>query len=550
MPYARSELRWNGWGLRSKGFDLGGNDEAVWRFVRDAVGLDSLPETPAKALEEITLPACRLDDAVQASLAELVGGDHVHADDYERAFHALGRSYPDLIRLRRGDVAMAPDAVVYPGSTEEVLAVLRTCAEAGVAVVPFGGGSSVVGGVEGDPGEHRAVVTLDTTRMRRMVALDPVSHTATFEAGVYGPDLEEQLGKRGFLLGHFPQSFEFSTLGGWIAARGAGQQSNRYGAANKWLVSAKVATPSGEWRTLPFPQSAAGPDLNEVIAGSEGTLGVICEATVKLHEQPEARDYRAYLFKSFEAGASAIRRIVQAEVPVAMMRLSDAEETYFFGTFKSLIHPPSAVTSAAEKVLDVAGFGDGRCVLMIGLEGEETMVRHAQRQTLALAVRAGGLPVGKGPGKAWFEQRFAMPYLRDPMLDRGLAVDTLETSTWWSNVPTLHREVRGAIREALGRKCAVLAHISHSYADGASLYFTFVFARDLEDELGQWTKVKRAASEAIAANGGTISHHHGVGRDHAEWFGPEKGELGVGLLDAAKAKLDPRGIMNPGKLLP
>jgi alkyldihydroxyacetonephosphate synthase len=439
---------------------------------------------------------------------------------------------------------------VYPESHEETLAVLTACAKYKTAVVPFGGGSSVVGGVEGLAGpKHKAVVTVDTTRMAQLLEIDEVSHTARFQCGIWGPDLEDRLQSEGWTLGHYPQSFEFSTLGGWIAARGAGQQSNRYGAANKWLVAARLATPTGEWRTLPFPQSAAGPDMNELIAGSEGVLGVITEATVKIHRLPETRDYRAYLFKSFEAGAAVVREIVQAGVGVAMMRLSDAEETHFFGTFKNLIKPPSRVEKNAEKVLDKAGYGAGRCVLMIGLEGAKSDVRHALARTLWIATRGGGLPVGQGPGHAWYEQRFAMPYLRDPMLDRGIGIDTLETSTEWGNLPRLYDGVRAAIRAELGPNSGVLTHISHSYADGASLYFTYIFARDLDDELAQWVRVKRAASEAISRLGGTISHHHGVGKDHAEWFATEKGALAVDLLSDAKKTVDPTGILNPRKML-
>jgi len=551
MPYSREELRWNGWGLRARTFDLHGQDTAVWDFVRETVGLAELPDTPPRALAQITLPTSELPKGLTDTLREALEDGRVKTGDYERAFHAMGRSYPDLIRLRNGELGESvPDAVVYPKDEAEVQAVLEACAEAGAAVVPFGGGSSVVGGVEAKHGEGQSgVVTLDTTLMSGLLDLDPISHTATFQAGIYGPDLEAELQRRGFTLGHFPQSFEFSTLGGWIAARGAGQQSNRYGCADEWLVGARVITPAGEWRTLPFPHSAAGPDLNELIAGSEGTLGVITEATVRIHEIADKRDVRAYLFKDFESGTAAIRRIVQAEIPVAMMRLSDPDESKFFGTFKGLLHPAGTVEAAAEKALNVAGFGEGRCVLMIGLEGDAPAVRQSIARTMANVIREGGLPVGTGPGKAWYDQRFAMPYLRDPMLDRGVGIDTLETSTKWSNVPALYGAVRGAIRDALGPDAAVLTHVSHSYSDGCSLYFTFFFARDLDDELGQWATVKRAASDAIANHGGTISHHHGVGTDHAEWFGPEKGALAVDMLSAAKDKLDPKRILNPGKLL-
>lgn len=549
MAYARDELRWNGWGLRRETFDLRGNDAAVWEFIRKTVGLSELRDTPAKPLSECDLPASRLSDDLRRTLGEATDPLRVHTSEEERAAHALGRSYPDLLRLRSGDLESAPDAVVYPETHDETLAVLRACADARCACVPFGGGSSVVGGVEGKRGEdHQSVVTIDTTRMAQLLNLDPVSQTATFQTGIWGPDLEDALQRRGFTLGHYPQSFEFSTLGGWIAARGAGQQSNRYGAADEWLVAARLATPAGEWRTLPFPHSAAGPDLNQLVCGSEGVLGVITEATVAVHPLPETKDYRAFLFRSFEAGALTIRKLVQAGVPLAMTRLSDPDETFFFGSFKHFIEPPSAVESTAERVLSRAGYGDGRCVLMVGLEGDEREVRSARRTVLRTAVSHGGLPVGPGPGKSWYRQRFAMPYLRDPMLDRGVAVDTLETSTEWSNIGRLYQGVRHAIRDELGPNAAILTHISHSYPDGASLYFTFFFARDEGDPMQQWIEVKRAASDAIAEHGGTISHHHGVGQDHAEWFQPEKGELAVDMLKAAKSRLDPAGILNPGKL--
>ncbi|MBX3246047.1 MAG: FAD-binding oxidoreductase [Myxococcales bacterium] len=549
MSYTRDELRWNGWGLARQSFDLGGNDEKVWDFLRESVGLPLLPETPARPLEACELPDVRLDAATLASLRDLC---HASTEPLQRAAHALGRSYPDLLRLRYGDLSSAPDVVAFPASHEECVALVQYCDSASLAVVPFGGGSSVVGGVEGRGGPgHRGVVTLDTTRMSRMLELDEVSHTATFEAGVWGPDLEQALEARGYTLGHYPQSFEFSTLGGWIAARGAGQQSNRYGAANKWLVAARLATPAGTWETRPFPQSAAGPNLNEVVVGSEGTLGVITEATVKICALPEARDYRAYLFKSFEAGAAAIRRIVQAEIPVAMLRLSDGDESYFFGALQGLRKPHGKGTEVAEKGLAALGYGPGRCVLMVGLEGDKAHVRGALAETLLACTREGGLPVGTSPGRAWLANRFAMPYLRDPMMDRGIGVDTLETSTTWANLPRLYEAVRHAISSKLVRG-AVLTHISHSYKDGASLYFTFFFPRaegGLDAELAQWRGLKTAASDAIADHGGTISHHHGVGQDHAPWLGREKGELALGMLAAAKKTLDPQGVLNPGKLL-
>ncbi|AKF10676.1 FAD-binding oxidoreductase [Sandaracinus amylolyticus] len=556
MRYARERLRWNGWGSREVTFETKGRDREVWDFVRQAVGADALPSTPPTPLDQIDLPAIRLSPAIVEGLGGVLSPDRVRTDAYERAFHALGRSYHDLLRLRRGDLRHAPDAVVYPESAAEVLMLLSFCEKHDVAVVPFGGGSSVVGGVEARGADGQAgVVTLDTTRMDQVLEVDPVSHTATAQSGIYGPVLEEELAARGFTVGHFPQSFEYSTLGGWIAARGAGQLSNRYGTADKLLVAAKVATPRGEWRTLAFPASAAGPNLNHLVAGSEGTLGVITEATVKIHPVAESRRIAAFVFRDFETGAAAVRALVQGEVGAAMIRLSDADETRFFGEFRNVIEPHGGASKIAEKALSYAGFAD-KCVMMVAFEGGQRQVREGFRRAFGIATRAGGLFVGESPGKAWWKRRFEMPYLRDPMMDHGVGVDTLETSTEWANVPRLYRAVREALAGAMksvGSGGVVMTHVSHSYLDGASLYFTFVFARDvsrgLESELAQWKTIKEAASRAISEHGGTISHHHGVGIDHAHWLPAEKGTLGIDVLSAAKAKLDPKGVMNPGKLV-
>lgn len=551
MGYRRDELRFNGWGLRRKTFDLRGRDDDVWAFVKGALGMSELPSTPPVALDGLELPAVRLNDAVLARLRAIVSEERVAVGHFERAFHAVGKSYYDVLRIRAGDLPGVPDAVVYPESHAEVLQLLAYCSDQRVAVVPFGGGSSVVGGVEANRGAEQAgVVTLDTTRMDRCLDIDETSHTATFQTGIYGPALEEKLGARGYTLGHFPQSFEFSTLGGWIAARGVGQQSNRYGAAAKLMVAAKVATPTGEWITLPFPQSAAGPDLNHLIAGSEGALGVITEVTVKIRPIAETRDFISFLFRSWESGARAVRHMTQAELQLATLRLSDVAETHFYAGFQHVLKP-SKVQDFALEALKVGGFGEP-CVLMVGFEGRAATVRAAWRQAFATATRNGGLYVGRGPGNSWYQKRFEMPYLRSELMDRGVGIDTLETSTTWSNVDRLYGSVTRAIRNALqegGHSGIVLAHMSHTYISGTSLYFTFLFPRDLDDEVGQWKKIKEAASRAIIENGGTISHHHGVGIDHARWLPHEKGELGIGVLEAAKAHVDPEGIMNPGKLL-
>ena len=549
MRTSREFLRWNGWGRVDVQFNTHGEEDAVWRFVAEALGTTSLPRTPAKTLEETSLPASRASESFLSSLREATDPARVHTSTYERAFHAYGRSYFDLLRLRSGVLESAPDVVVYPTSKEEVLALLQ-CAELHrFAVIPFGGGSSVVGGVEALRGDKEGVLTLDTTLLTRVLHVDGVSRTAKIEAGIYGPELEAQMAARGFILGHQPQSFEYSTLGGWVAARGSGQLSNRYGSADKLVVGSTLVTPRGILETGGFPASAAGPNLNQLVAGAEGTLGVITDVTMRLHAAPAARSIFAFLFKRFDEGAAAIRTAVQEEVGAAMMRLSDIDETHFFGSFRGVLEP-SRVHTLTEGALGLAGYED-KCVLMVCIEGDADEVKAKQSKMRRVAKAHGGFYVGQSPGKSWWKRRFEMPFLRDPMLDRGVGIDTLETSTEWSNLPRLYDAVRAAIRsyfEQEGRKVIVMTHISHSYLDGASLYFTFLFLRDDTRAIAQWKGAKHAASRALVENGGTISHHHGVGLDHAPYMAEEKGILGIALLKGMRSTLDPAGVMNPTKL--
>jgi alkyldihydroxyacetonephosphate synthase len=511
--------------------------------MAQTMGLDTLPDTPAVPLEAIALPESRLSsDTLQAVIA-LTAVDRVHTSAHERAFHARGKSYADLIQARAGALDPAPDAVVYPASADEVLALVQLAAREDIALVPFGGGSSVVGGVTPLRAEHRAVITLDLTLLDQLLEIDETARVARIQAGMYGPALEAALQARGYTLGHYPQSFQFSTLGGWIAARGAGQQSNKYGKAERWLVSARLATANGFWDTEGFPASAAGPQLTALVAGSEGALGVITEATVRIQPVPEVRDYRGYMFQTFAQGVAAARALVQTGVPTAMIRLSDEDETYFFN---GLQHPEEAASITMRF-----------CIMLVGIEGSAGHVEAVRAQSRALMEAHGGMHFGEDIGARWYENRFGMPYLRDPMLDRGLAVDTLETATRWSNVETLHTAVVEALNTAIathpaapGLRGTAFCHVSHTYPDGASLYFTFAFARCLTDPLAQWKAIKAAASEAILANGGTISHHHGVGTDHLPWMAREKGPVTSGLLQAIKREIDPQGIFNPGKLIP
>lgn len=543
MSIDREKLRWNGWGWVDAPDVLGDKAAGVWKWMGEVLNLGPLPSTPAKALSEIRLPGPRLPGSAMDKLGRLLAPGRVKTDDFERAFHARGKSYHDLLHLRAGRVDTAPDLVAYPISTEETVALVQYAVEANIAVIPYGGGSSVVGGVTAVAAEGQAgAITLDMTLMDQVLAIDEEALIARAQAGVYGPQLEDALQARGYTLGHYPQSFEFSTLGGWIAPRSAGHQSNKYGKAEDWLVAATLATPEGVWTTEGFPASAAGPQMRDIVAGSEGVLGVITEAEFKIQRAPEILDYRAYVFPEFEAAVAAFRDLMQQDVPTAMIRLSDKPETFFL----------NAVDTG-----DAQGTGPAQfCLMLVGLEGDRATVDYGLERSRAIIKGHGGIHMGEGPGQSWYKGQFETPYLRDPMMDRGLGVDTLETATRWSSVLPLHGAVTKAIAGALEANAPagahggiVMAHLSHAYRDGASLYFIIAFPRDLEREVDQWWAVKRAASDAIVAHGGTISHHHGVGEDHLEWVGKEKGATTLEALRALKVRLDPAGVLNPGKLL-
>jgi len=555
MPIDRKDTRWNGWGWTKAHNPVEGR-EAAWAWIANALGTTELPSTPAVKLEDLQLRPSRLGTSAREALVAGIGGDNVRESVFERASHARGKSYHDLLHLRAGKLDDAPDAVVYPSSAEETVRILQWAEQFKVAVIPFAGGSSVVGGVTGSAGNFSASIALDLTEMNKLLSVDEVSMTATAEAGIYGVDLEAALSAQGFKLGHHPQSFEFSTLGGWIAARGAGQQSNGYGRAEKWFAGGEVATSKGVWRLPALPASAAGPDLRALIAGSEGAFGIITQATFRIHHLPKAQDYSAFLFPDFASGARAIRQVAQAEIPIASMRLSDADETYFFQAFGKVGQEPTLKDKLQARFLSAMGLGEKPCALIMGLEGSDAKVAFARKAARAIIRANRGVSVGRGPAQRWYQGRFHGPYLRDPLMDRGVGIDTLETATNWSNVERLRDEVRMAIDKAIRASAptkdthgVVMAHISHSYPDGASLYFTFLFPRDVKNDIAQWRAIKSAASDAIVRAGGTISHHHGVGEDHTAWLESEKGAMGMGVLRAVKRELDPAGVLNPGKMV-
>ncbi len=539
-------MRWWGWGEDGHDGPLSPGAQAL---LAEQIGPLPAGHRDPVALEDVRLPEPALPAAARELLVAAVGAEHVRDDRLARVTHAAGRGYHDLVRLRAGDAGGAPDAVVYPADAAEVAAVLRACAEAQVAVVPFGGGTSVVGGVEPLRGRFAAVVALDLARLDRLLAVDPVSLTATVQPGMTGPALEEALAEHELTLGHFPQSFEFSTVGGWVATRSSGQASTGYGRIDALVLALRVATPSGEIATRAAPASAAGPSLRELLVGSEGALGVIVEATLRVRARPSVRRYEGFSLPRFAAGTDAFRALVQAGAAPDVMRLSDERETQ---VSLAMSGGDGLTTRALKGYLRARGHGDG-CLAIVGWAGTSEAELRRRRAAGAQLLRAhGAVVLGTQVGHAWEHGRFNAPYLRDELLAHGVMLETLETATTWDRLLALHDAVASAIDAALrarGTPPVVMAHVSHVYRAGASLYFTFVARQQAGEELEQWHAAKAAASDAILAAGGTITHHHAVGRDHAPWLPGEVGELGIELLRAAKATLDPAGIMNPGKLV-
>jgi len=536
----RRDSKWWGWGDPSNLPELDGEALAT---LRERVG-ELSPSPRAAELDGFELPPA---EQLPRALVEAVGEENVFTGLEDRVRHATGCGYADLARLRGGRLDAAPDAVLLPPDADAVKRVVDLCATESVAVVPFGGGTSVVGGVEPLRGTHSRVISLDLARLRG-VEVDSRSLTARLGAGLRGPEAEAELAAHGLVLGHYPQSFEYATVGGFAATRSAGQASSGYGRFDALVSSVRLIAPAGDLRTLETPHTAAGPALRELVVGSEGVFGVIPDVTVRVRPAPRVRRYEAWMVESFEAGAEIVRALAQGPGLPDVIRVSDEEET--------------EVSLALSGPRGLAGtlFGGylglrrrrGGCLVVVGLEGDEESVARRRALSVRELRRGGGAYLGQSAGRSWEHGRFQGPYLRDTLMGMGAMVETLETSHTWSRLSELHEAVGAAIRgslEAQGTPGLVFCHLSHAYADGASLYFTFISRARRGEEIAQWQEVKRAACEAIVTHGGTITHHHAVGRDHAPYMEAEVGGLGLELLRAAKERLDPATIMNPGKLL-
>jgi alkyldihydroxyacetonephosphate synthase len=521
-----TEMATAGWGDPARRTGLPAH-AAAW--LRREIG----PTTPSRPAE-ITLEAGRLTSADKDALVAVVGPDNVRTDDAARVARAAGRSYLDLLALRSGRVD-APDATVVPASAEQVRDVLAVCSERGIAVVPFGGGTSVVGGVAPLRGAFPTVVSLDLQRLDRLLSVDEEALTATFEPGLRGPAAEALLNARGLTLGHFPQSYEYASLGGYAATRSSGQASTGYGRFDELVVAMVVQTPAGELRLGRGAASAAGPDVRGLLLGSEGAFGIITELTLRVRRLADAPHYEAFFFRSWQSGMAALRDLEQQRLAPDVARLSDDDETRV-----------QLALSGASRVQRL--FLRGRRATCLAILGWDDADGSRRKRATAVVRRHGGFSVGKSAAEKWKHGRYDGPYLRDDLLDAGVLVETLETSARWSSLSATHSAVRAALQAALPG-AIVMCHVSHLYPHGASLYFTVIGRQDV-DPVAQWQRAKQAAGDAIVASGATITHHHAVGTDHRRWMTEEIGPLGVDVLRAVKAVLDPAGILNPGKLIP
>jgi alkyldihydroxyacetonephosphate synthase len=526
-------MKWDAWGDPEQAKPLSGE---IRNLLTQALGVGDVP-LPELDPEQVKLRPSALSPADRDALADIVGAKNCGVDDGARLLRAGGKSTLDLLRRRDPGVQDAPDAVLLPGDEDEVAEILRLCGQRSIAVIPFGGGTSVVGGLDPLRGQFKAVISLDMRRLNELHHLDEVSGEAELGAGVTGPDAERLLGERGFSLGHFPQSFQFATIGGFAATRSSGQDSAGYGRFNDMVRGLRAITPAGVLDLGRAPESAAGPDLRQLLIGSEGVFGVITRVRVKVHPAPAATRYEAWSFPDFATGADGLRAVAQTGTGPTVLRLSDEAET--------------GVNLATTENIGENSITGG-CLAITVFEGSEEHVESRHAETRALLKAKGGTSLGEAPARAWEHGRFNAPYLRDSLLSAGALCETLETATNWSNIPAVKSAVTEALTTALaetGTPALVLCHISHVYPTGASLYFTVV-AGQRGNPIEQWRNAKTAASDAMVRTGATITHHHAVGADHRPWMRDEVGDVGVKVLQAVKATLDPAGILNPGKLIP
>ena len=525
-------MAYNKWGTEDEAKEI---SPSIQKMLGKVLGV-TRPQTAT----EPALVASRATAEDVQFFSRIVGEDFVSTDDTHRRPRARGKSYLDLLEWREGKEVSAPDVAVSPASEEEILEILEYCSEQQIAVVPFGGGTSVVGGVSPLKAEnHRAVVSVDLSRFTDVEDVDTTSGLATLGAGLLGPHAEMKLAEYGMQLGHFPQSFPYASIGGFAATRSSGQNSAGYGRFDDMVREMTVVTPKGIIRPgKASPATAAGPSLKQLFMGSEGLFGIITRVRVHIHPIPEVKRYEAFSFPSFNDGVNALRAVEQSGAGPAVLRLSDEIE--------SSVNLTSTDKIGENDKEEVKG-----CLAITMFEGTEEHAQRTHEETRNVLLAHGGTSVGEEPARQWEKGRFGAPVLRDSLMDAGALCETLETATDWANVPRLKRAVGKALASVLTEESTalIMCHVSHVYATGCSLYFTIVAGASdsVEETARKWKAAKSAATEAMTLNGGTVTHHHAVGTDHLPWMNEEIGELGINILQAVKNELDPAGILNPGK---
>jgi alkyldihydroxyacetonephosphate synthase len=549
-------MKWWGWG--DDGISFRQDDKPEFAaFVKSAIDIDVTKAAAAVTdLNSLPIPSSTSSPQLRASLESIVGAANLKDDALERVVHAYGKGLRDLVRIRRGDLGRVPDLVVYPASEIDVAAIVRIALSANAVVIPFGGGTNISGCLEAPRAEKRCVISVDMARMSSVLDIDEVSRLARVQAGALGPEIERHLNARGWTLGHFPDSFNHSTLGGWIATRSSGMQSDKYGDIADLTRAVRVVTPAGLLVTRAVPSASTGPSVREMILGSEGRLGIITEATVHVHRIPQKRQIYGYLFPDWKRGLQAMTAIAASDASPSVTRVCDAYETRFYFATRKHERPAARVKSALSKIylqhykrFDLQQV----CLSFVGYEGSEEHVRIQKSLVDAIVARHGGMCAGTGPGELYDRKKFDTPYLRDFLLDRGALADVSETSAPWSQLEPLYNGVMSRARQAfdaIGVRGYIMCHLAHSYHSGACLYFTFAFrpsddARSLE----QHDVIKRAIQQGFVDLGGTLSHHHAVGVEQAAWLSEDISPVGVNIVRSLLDGVDPGHNFNPGKIV-
>lgn len=548
------QQKWWGWG--EEGLAYRYEDKPKFPgFVQKMVGVDiTRPVKLIPPFSSLDVPASELSDELRAKFVDAIGEKYVQTDDETRVVHAYGKGVRDLIRIRKGDLGRVPDVVLYPGTQEEVEAIVDASVEADAVLIPFGGGSNIVAALEAEPGETRQVISVNLGRMSKVLEIDETSGLAHIQAGVFGPDMEDQLQARGWTMGHHPDSFVWSTLGGWIATRSSGMQSDKYGDIADIVRGLTMVMPGQVLQLRPLPSSSSGPSVREMVLGSEGRLGVITSAWVNVHRIPEVRELQAYFFPTYEDGLKACEQIISSDAAVMMARVSDPIETqYIMANGKKSGRVSSLANKAIQKIMLQKGWDLEKIAMsFIGFEGSANHVRYEKGLVGKIVKDNGGMGVGKGPGTLYDQKKYDTPYIRDFMLDRGLICDVSETTTPWKYAAEIHAKIIDRFAKAmddLGVRGVVFCHLSHSYHSGACQYFTFAIADDSDNQEATYDAAKRVIQQSFMDFHGTVSHHHGVGEEHSPWMDQDISPAGVFIQRKLFEGVDPGRNLNPGKII-